>query len=694
MAFAIPMPNRNTQASRTTAPHINTDVNMKYRDFGIGDAVSSLQPLAQAAAKASDAKSTGIMNATYNEGVRIIQETYNNFQNNVSNKGYGAANSVERVRKQIDEKFAKLKSEGFKLRDGSAVPALNEEEWGKVLSRLDSQLIEADGRLVAWEGQEFAQRATNDFETSVSIALDTVLRSDNYDVQANTSNEIAGLARAYYQGRLSEEGVAKYSRENMGKGLTTRLNNLTASDPYKALTDISQNPNYGRFGVTTHEQREKAINSMAKIAGLNEALMMSGQEPLAQNWTDAEARALMTDTEYALYSVSKAEVAQAKDAIIKKDVRKVQNTLNLGLMQDANNAKTQKEWNDLVAKTVLSGDSYGIGETLQSITNIRDDAELFRRDSDYVGRYSDIDGNFNEEAARLEGFARAEAIGIGNDKTTLYDKTKARSDYVKEYVAIARGNHAMKKARLQKIEDNGINSAINVQKFYENIIKPDAPITPQEVEGISVMTPIDKDVVTQTLLNRAELRKNIDNIQRQEGETFDLSKLAMDAYETLGKKIKYNSKGALEEGDPEDFAKFYDRFATLYVKSYGALNAKPDSDMLASIARETANTYQKHITSSDFSKDMNNLRLLARRSYDKVEVSQPEMRKAIKDYLEAGWWERTFNLDTEGLSSNTYEALRELYDELPYTEQQLLIQQIATGSDSLIYRVLEQKGFK
>lgn len=693
MAITIPLPNRNTQASKTPAAQVNVDTDIKFRDIGTGDAIQSLAPLAAAAQKATEAKSTGMMNATYNEGVRIIQKTYNDFRNNNANKGYGAANSVKRAREQVQEKFAKLKAEGFELSDGSKVPALNDNEWSQVLQKLDTKLIESDGTLLSWEANELAQRATNDFQSSVSIALDTVLHSDDPVVQASASNEIAGLARAYYQGRLGEEGVANYARENMQKTLGTRATNLAATNPKKLLMDLRDNPNYSRFGVQTEEQRKTAIGNMAKIAGLNNALVMNGQQPVAQDWSDQDARALMTEMEYALYSVDKAETAQTKAAAIGKDVRNTQNSLNLQLMQDASKVETQGEWNDLVEKTLKSGDSYGTGQTLQAIVSIRDEAELFRNDADYVSHYGDVDGNFNERAAQIEAAAKAEVLGIGNELQGI-DKVKARGEYINEYVAIARGNFNIKKERMNQLESGAITSAMQVQKFYETLAGPNAPITPQEVEGITVMTPTDKAVVTEALLKRAELRKTVDNIKRQEGDTFDMSSLAMEAYQAAGKKIKYNKNGWLEEGDPEDFAKFYDRFATLYVKAYSSLNAKPDSALLTNIARNAMETYKEHITSSDFSKDMNNLRLLARRSYDKVEVSQPELRKAIKEYLEAGWWDRTFSLDTEGLSSDSYEAIRELYDELSYTEQQLLIQQIATGGDSLIYRILEQKGFK
>lgn len=693
MAVTIPAMNRVTQAHRTPAPQTAVDYQIKYRDAGVDEAVGGIvKTLGMAAARAEEAKETGMSNAFYREAVRRADKTMFDMQNDDSNHGYGSVGFVERFRKAVADEMSDLQKNGFILEDKSVVAAPNERVWKNVVDRMDARLIQYDSTAMKWAADEIAKRETKDFEAAVAIALDTVLNSDSPDVQASASLELQGLARAYFQGRAGEEAIANFARENMKTVLETRQENYATADPLKALQDQATNPNYKRFGANVAKSRQTAIANIQKISGLNRALYNNGMPMVTQNWDDATLKALLSPSEYAEYSIGADEIAATKSAAIAGDTRRTTNELNLQTMIKAANVSSQDDMNKLVEEAEKLGTSNAAMQTIQQVNRAKDDDYLFQQRVSYVDSLSDVDGEFNEVAARVQAGLRAEAIGIGNELPPL-KQAEAREDYIKERVALERARYYDERSKLDVESLRAPQSAEYLQEFYASLQKPNAPIAPADVKNFENMTAMDRAAVTGVLLNRAQMRKSVEEIERSEGGTFDLSKIALDQWKNAGERYVLDSKGNVEEGDAEAFSAFSDRFKELYIQEYKNQHNKPDAEGIARIARVAYETYRTNPGYEQLAKDLGEMRRVARDSYaDKPIVTQPELRDEIRNWFEASWWGRLFK-DDGNIDSDTRQALVDLYEDMTVPEQQLLVKAIASGNDSLVYHLLKQKGF-
>lgn len=748
MSITIPRLNSQTRASTTPAVKVAPEINIGFRGMGIDDAVlDAMKDLGGAAITAKENKATGMANATINEFHRRVDKWYNDAIHSNSYKGYDSEKIMADMRKFAYSTIDDLKMNGFIKADGSAVPALDETVFNdRFLPSADSMLINMDSNAISYSAREIAIAEENDFNANVDRITLTVVGSDDPIVQASASNELNGLYKAYYAGRMRDEARGVAVNKVMSAALGTRAKNLAASAPAKALHDFATNENYSLYGVDLAEARKTAVENMAVRAGTNEALLTSGLESAGQDWSDVplnenadpvlknrypySARGLMTDYEYAGYIAKKAETYNTKKSVLYDEERRRRNESETTLLSDLGKVETQDDYNDMVEKVVQHGDAYGMN-VLNAVQSVKGKYLTLKHAEDEQRRYSLPDGSFNEEYAVQEAYEIAY-----NNRPDLIGKDEVYSDelvnHVNAYVLERRKAFDERAEFIKKNSDFAVTSSNNLDKVY-SLIYGDSD--GQRIETlqdlmpyIEGMTPADAQAASDALIVKAQTKKAAENLARQEGGTFDIYKVAGEQWKALGNKFKFDD-GSLSEGDAEERQKFISRFVDLYIRKHST--EKPNSEELMNLSIEAYGTYKKAPRYEDVSRATLDIRREAARTYEKADVQTFEVRDAVRDFLEYGGRSILTKENKEKLSSaiakgklNSYysesalssfnklkpenytkdipfsnedyediwESLVDIYDKSEYTEKEQIVDFIVGGNNSALLRILKAKG--
>lgn len=738
MSLTIPRLSSQTKASTTPASQTAVQNDMRYRDMGIDDAaIEAMKGLGEAALTAKTNKDTGMANATINEFHRRMDKWYTEATTGKRYKGYDAENIMGDMRKFAYETIDDLKLNGFVKADGSNVPALSEQVYNeKFLPSVDSMLINMDSNATGYSAREIAIAEENDFDANVDRITMTIVGSDDPIVQANASNELNGLYKAYYGGRMRDEARGVAVHKVMSAALGTRAKNLAASAPSRALHEFNTNENYSLYGVDLSEARKAAVEAMAINAGTNEALTINGLNPLPQDWTDQplgekadpalrnqypfSAAGLMTPQEYLTYSVKKAETTVSSGANVANEIRKTQAAKANSILADVGKVTTQDEYNELVEREVRETDAYGM-HVLNGVAKYRD-ADLVRRmDEEVVNFLSTPDGEFNESAALQEANIAAAAKGI------TFASQEEKKAYEDRYVAAQRINFDTRKERLQMASEGAEESSILLNDFYSKLYTSEAPATPQEIPGIDQMTARDARAAIDALIAKAQTKQAADSIARNEGGSFDVYNLAAQQWIKFDNKSKYGTDGELQEGDAEARQRFMARFVELYIRKHST--EKPNAAELEQLSIEAYNTYKKEPQYDDISKFTYSLRRQAAESYEKPNVTSFEERERLREYLEHGgksvlteenidkvskhlkerggyypeeaisslpnlspsWYAKDMDFESE-IDQGMWDSLLEIYDKADYNGKETLIDFIVNGDNSSLLRILKAKG--
>ena len=750
MSITIPRLNSQTRASTTPAAQTAVESDIRYRNPGIDDAlVDTMKGLGEAAIVAKTNKETGMANATINEFHRRMDDWYTKATTGNSYKGYDAENIMGDMRKFARQTIDDLKLNGFKKENGSSVPALSEDVFNnKFLPSVDSMLINMDSNATGYSAREIAIAEENDFNANIDRVSLTVAGSDDPIVQASASNELNGLYKAYYGGRMSEEARGVSVNKVMNAALGTRAKNLAATNPSKALHDFNTNPNYALYSVDLSEARANAVESLAVTAGTNEALTMNGLNPLPQDWTDQplgegadpvlknrypySAVTLMTPQEYLSYSVKKNETRNTKAPSIGGELAKAKASKDIEYLSEVGKVQTQEDYNALVERAAKENDIDGL-RLLESISRYKDFAASEQHARDIVKHLSAPDGSFNNAAVIQEANIAAAARGI------TFASPEAKKIYENAYTAARYVDFEKMKEKLSQSSEMSERSAKLLNDFYSKLYTSEAPTSPQEIPGLDQMTPTDANSAVNALIAKAQTKQAADAIARNEGGTFDVYDLAAQQWTKFDKSAKYGKEGKLLKGDAEARQRFMQRFVELYIKKHSV--NKPNAMELEQLSIEAYNTYIKEPQYDDVSKLALDLRRKVAESYEKANVTSFEERDRIRDFLETGHEpldsERldkemkivrdsanipeplrsmpgTANLsrqvipviDTLSRAYNAYgyldfdsetkrnlwDSLVEIYNESDYNGKETLIDFIVNGDNSSILRILKAKG--
>ena len=738
MAVTIPRLNSQTKASTTPAAQTSVQSNIRYRDMGIDDtAIDVMKGLGEAALTAKTNKDTGMANATINEFHRRMDKWYTEATTGKRYKGYDAENIMGDMRKFAYQTIDDLKLNGFTKADGSTVPALAEDVYNnKFLPSVDSMLINMDSNATGYSAREIAIAEENDFNANIDRISMTVMGADDKAVRLSASNELNGLYKAYYGGRMSEEARGVAVAKVMNAALLARAKNLAATTPAAGLHEFNTSEDYGLYNVDLSEARATAVESLAMTAGTNEALALNGLATMPQNWSDQplgekadpvlrnrypySAVGLMTPQEYLTYSVKKAETAVSSGANVSNEIKRTHALKATEYLSDVGKVQTQDDYNQLVERAVRESDAYGV-HLLNGVAKYRDAALVQKTDEEVVNFLSSPDGEFNESAVRQEANIAAAANGI------TFATQEEKKAYEEKYIAAQRINFEARKDRLMKLSDGAEQSAVLLNEFYSKLYTSDAPATPQEIVGIDQMTPRDARAALDALIAKAQTKQAADAIARNEGGSFDVYKLASEQWAKFGKPANYGKDGELVEGDAEARQRFMQRFVELYIRKHSV--DKPNAMELEQLSIEAYNTYVKEPQYNDVSRMSFGLRRQAAESYEKPNVTTYEERDRIREFLEhggktvltkenieklkkhakegGGYYKEGAISSLSSLSpsryvddvkfeddveQNLWDSLVEIYDESDYNNKETLIDFIVNGDNSSLLRILKAKG--
>lgn len=740
MAVTIPRLNSQTKASTTPASQTAVQSDIRFRDAGLDDAaIDAMKSLGGAAIQARENKSNGMANATINEFHRRMNDWYSDATTGRKYRGYDSEYIMKDMRSYASKTIEDLKLNGFTKQDGSLVPALSEEVFNnKFLPSADSMLINMDSNAINYSSREIAITEEHDFDAAVERATLTVVGADSPILQADASNELNGLFKAYHGGRMRDEARAVAVAKIMKTALETRAKNLAETNPAKALQEFATNENYVLYGCDLSVARKTAVENMAVTAGTNEALASNGFETLPQNWSDQplgddadpllrskhpfSAAGVMTPKEYLDYSIKKSETWDTKKNSIANEVRRAEVARSTEILSDLGKVKTSQDYNELVEREAVQSDMFGM-HVLGVASNIKDEATVDRNDYDFVVRYSSPDGSFNEEATKQEANIVASSKGI------IFKSEEDKKRYENNYVIGKRVEYDLRKERTQKRYEDVGNSSVLLDDFYAKLYTSEADTSPQEIKA-RALNPRDASAALDALIVKAQTKEAAENLARNEGGTFDVYKLAGEQWKSLGNKFKFEN-GEVTEGDAEERYRFISRFVELYLRKHSA--EKPNAQELEQLSIEAYNTYKKEPLYDDVSKFSLRLRKKAADSYFKSEVAPFEERDRIRDFLETGhepfYSERisqdviaekaraiprldggkgiktpagveaafraklaydSLNFDSD-TDEQIFEAVKEVYDESDYKTKETILDLIVSGNNSSLLRILKAK---
>ncbi len=736
MAVTIPRLNSQTKASTTPAAQTAVQSNIKYRDIGLDESVvGTMKDLGSAAITAKTNKETGMANATVNEFNRRIKKWYSDAVNGKDYKGYDAENIMGDMRKFAYKTIDDLKLNGFVKADGSTVPALSEQVHNeKFLPSVDSVLINMDSSAIEYSAREIAIAEENDFNSNIDRISLTIAGSDDPIVQASASNELKALGKAYWGGRMGDESLGVWVSGIMNKSLSSRADMLAAKAPAKGLNEFNTNKNYAIYNVDLSKARQAAVESMAIIAGTNEALITNGMESAGQDWSDQplgensnpvlrnrfpySAAGLMTPQEYTSYSIKKAETWNSKSASITNEVRRSAIEKNTTLLSDLGKIENQDDYNDMVDRIAEQGDIYALN-TLSSVKMVQDKMLAYDNQEKLHAKYANPDGSFNEVMATQEAYESIDKFNPGVDQNS-----EEYTRLVNNYVALQRREFENRKDFLAQQSNFAISSADALDKVYSLLYDDSEGKTIETVQDLMPylegMTPSDAQAASQALITRAQTKKQAADLAKAEGGTFDVYKVASEQWKALGHSFKFED-GELKEGDAEARERFISRFVELYIRKHSS--EKPNQKELEDLTVEAYNTYVKAPRYDEVSRFTNTVRRMAAESYDRPGVTSFDVRTRIRDYFESGGAsysaedlkKKVADLDllpsasrylqdmvTTGLVqdidfddevySDFWDSLVEIYSESEYTDKEKLIDFISRGDNSALLRILKAKG--
>lgn len=690
MAVKIPKANTQTSAGLTPATRINIESNANWRDPGIeaiADAVSEIgSTVGTAALRAKENKETGMVNAYTNEAQRRAQNRYLNMTQDLKYKGYGAENFVNDFRNGFYEDLADLEANGFTNADGTPMPALDKELFARVRNAMDTKLISYDNQGFMYAADEIAKRETNDYNTAITLESQAVVNTDDPIQQEINIRNMKSLNTAYMKNRMNDEGLEIMTREQAATALKTYVQNVGAKDPYMGLVVMKDNPNITKYDVKLAEERATFIKTASEIAGMNDALIENGQDTVPQSWNDEMIRPYLTEEEYASYGVARGENAMKKSAAIANDVRVAKNTNNISLMADLADIETQEDMNTLIEKAVLSSDNMSSLDTIKIVNDTKQLNLMYNDAVDFSDRYTDVDGNFNETMAKLEAGMLIASNPLYRD---LSEEQKQK--ITDKFVEQQRVKYMVADTMVRKQNDMRIDSANLYNEFLASLNTAESPIVPQDIKGFEQMSYQDRQSASRLLQEFMKLRKEADKLKKNEGDSFDLNNIALEAYKAMGEKYSLDKDNGINEGDNYKFTEFNKRFQNLYLKKYNMLQARPSEEELRAIAIEAYNSSYK--TPESISAFGNALRIEAASQYDRV-ASVSDMRLAIADILDRGFFSRMFN-DKDSLytksSSKVLDDVREIYSVATPQQKAIIVDAIARGDDSLIDRIVNNK---
>lgn len=737
MSITIPRLNSQTKASTTPAVQTAVQSDIRYRDMGLDDfAVDAMKKLGGAAVVAKENKDNGMANATINEFHRRMNEWYTEATTGNLYKGYDSEKLMPDMKKFAQDTIDDLKMNGFTKADKSTVVALSDDVFeNKFLPSIDSMLIGMYSNATGYASRENAVAAENDFNAAVDRVVMTILKADDPIMQANGSIELDGLFKAYYGGRMSDEARGVAVSKVMNTTLATIAKTLASEAPAKALHEFNTNENYKLYNVDLSEARKSAVETMATLAGTNEAMATNGMPSLDQNWSDVplgensnpvlknrypySAAGLMTPEEYAAYSFKKAEVWNSKSAAISNEIRRSKIDRDTTLLSELGKAESQDEYNKIVEDVVERGDAHSL-DSLTAMKAVKDSLLAYKNQADIHEIFSNPDGSFNENMATQYAYESMDRL-----RPEVEPDSEEYNESVRNYVELQRTAFDERKEFLEKQSANAVSSARALSKVQALLYDDSEGGTIQTVEDmmpyIKGMTPADANAAADAIIARAQTKKQAMALAKNEGGTFDVYKVASEQWKALGHEYKFED-GKLSEGDPEARERFISRFVELYIRKHSA--EKPNAKELEDLTIEAYNTYVKAPRHEDVSRFSNTVRRMAAESYGmKSSITSYDVRNRVREFLETGGVNTTKDelkkkiqdlrvapkvaaymmdqvnsdlLKKVDFEDDTYaeywDSLVEIYNESEYTDKETLIDFISFGDDSALLRILKQKG--
>lgn len=655
MAVTIPRLNSQTKASKTPAVKTAVSADIGYIDTGLDDvATGLLKDLGDAALVAQENEKVGISNATFQEIRRRCQDEYDNAVNSKDYRGYNAKDFMKVMREKYDKIVSDVSQNGFTRRDGVTVPALSKEDFNqRVTPRIDVDFMRRDSEAMNYAKSEMAIAEQNDFEVAIENEILDLAKTSDPIVQATISNTLDGLKKAFYRGRLSDSARAASVAADMNKGLTTYLKNLAATDPARAIHEAKTNDNFSTYGVDTASIIDGAIESMAEMDGLNRAFEINGMETLPQNWTDQAipekgatedetlrlsvfrkthpyaASTLMTPQQYAKYRMKAANVYTAKKAAIADELRAVHRDRDISIMKELSEANTASDVNKVIEAAAERGDRRSMA-TIKAVNDTKDALAVYENDVNLVSLYSTPEGEFNEDAANIAFTAWVEQTGAqyGSERELQLDRIKFSTQRAIEFQDA--------KDRIAQANENAVMSSHAFDAAANEINSSVGPRRVQDVENFEIMTPQDKAAIVDMLMDKARTDNAVATIQRNEGDSFDLTELAKKQWTDLGNKTKIGEDGKVKTSDVEAFNRFNSRFRELYIKAYQSTGGKLNSEQLREIGLDAFNTYAKPVMYNDVKSLSAKINKTTVNAFTPSHVDEVTRRAMIKQTLENG----------------------------------------------------------
>lgn len=708
MPVKIPSLSGQIKANTVAMPQTHNEMNIAYQDVGTGHIVDALKGLGEAAIQARENYSNGRQNGTANHLRNELQSLYDNMAGSGKYYGYNSKKFLGDFTAKAHEIMEDVRQNGYDRTNPDNTitheDALDADEWDKVLFKADDLLTQHRAKIYDYSAREIAEREKNDYNTAIAIQGHSIADSDDPAIQQDSIHSLNGYNRAFYRGRMSEDGIKELTREQASKALDTRITNMVAVDPVGALEEMATNPNYADYAVPLQTHRANAIKASADIAGLNDALVRNGQPPISKNVYDEKLRKLLSEQEFANYAMQRADVAEKKSAAIANDVRTNRNEVNLAVMAKVAEVKTPKERDQLIEEATVVGDP-NLVQTISMRNAVKENNLAYRVREDTYLKLANPDGTFNEEMAREVANAQAlQDIPVGGPADEIAQAlTQERQKYANNIYGELAVNFERSAADVKNQQAIAVSSSKQLDDVYRSLYTTDAPVVLQDVPNLDAMTYADQEAVAVALENRAIARRRAKAIEENEGGTFNLDALTLQAWKSIGhKKLK---NGADEDAastvnlieDIEDisaYTEFSNRFQKLYADMYSKQNERlGDEDLMKVAIRAATDTnYQQ----SRYADVANKIRSAA---YNKSGATPNvlDTMSTVHNYLSMSGWNRFWNRSelvtfNTGNNADIYEQLRERYQDSTPEEQDEILRAIATGNDTLLNRIMTEKG--
>lgn len=707
MPVKIPSLSGQIKANTVAMPQTHNEMNMAFQDVGTGHIVDTLKGLGEAAIQARENYSNGRQNGTANYIRNELQALYDNMSGSGKYYGYNSKKFLGDFNTKANEILENVRQNGYDRTNPDNTTShedpLSEQEWKKVLFRADDLMTQHRANIYNYSAKEIAEREKNDYNTAIAMEANTIVGTSDPAVQNMAVRAMLGLNRAYYRGRMSEQGLNELSREQASKALDTYITNKVAIDPVGALEDMKTNSNFTDYEVPLQTHRANAIKAAADIAGLNDALVRNGQRPISKNVYDEKLRALLTPQEFAGYATQRAEVAEKKSATIAKDVRTNRNEVNLAVMEKVAETTEPAKINKLIEDATIVGDP-NLVQTISMRYAIRENDLAYRERERTYFDLGNPDGTFNEAKAREIANARAtQDIPVGGPADEIARAlTEERQKYANNIYGELAMNYERSAADVKNQQAIAASSSKQLDEVYRSLYTADAPVVLQDIPNLDAMTYADQEAAAKALENRAVARRRAKAIEENEGPGFSLDAITFNAWKSIGHKKTTDKPSSVDTtsdriiADVDDIAaytEFSERFQKIYANTYDKQNSKLDDAALMKVAIQ-ANS-ESTFSENRYADVANRMRVAA---YNKTgaEPNILSTMDAVRRYLSLGAWGRwrsdeiaTFNT---GSNADIYQQMREVYSEATPEEQDEIVNAIATGNGTLLNKIMTAKG--